>query len=99
MIYHVTTPAEWEAAQQSGAYAAASLSSEGFIHLSQEHQVAGVLDRYYQGMKDLVLLHVQEELLSAPLKFELSPSIGEEFPHVYGLINLDAVVKVTPIES
>ena len=99
MIYHVTTNAEWETAQQSGLYEAASLSIEGFIHLSQEHQLKGVLERYYQGKSNLVMLHVQEDLLTVPLKFELSPSIGEEFPHVYGAINLDAVVKVTSIES
>lgn len=99
MIYHVTTRALWDSANENGAYEAASLHLEGFIHLSQEHQVQGVLERYYQGVNDLLLLHVEETLLTSPLKYEMSPSIGEAFPHAYGPINLDAVMNVTPIAS
>jgi len=43
IIYHVTTAEEWKAAQEKGVYEAASLKAEGFIHCSEEHQVAGVL--------------------------------------------------------
>ena len=94
MIYHVTTNENWSKALVNGYYEAPSLPTEGFIHMSKQEQVAGVLQRYYSGMKDLVLLHVDEALLSAPLKYEHSPSVQQEFPHVYGKLNLDAVVKV-----
>jgi uncharacterized protein (DUF952 family) len=94
MIYHITTKAEWQAAEQKGFYEAPSLHTEGFIHTSEEAQLQGVLDRYYQGKKDLILLHINEERLTSPLKYELAKSVGEEFPHIYGAINLDAVDKV-----
>ena len=93
MIYHVTTLASWEQAKALGYYEAPSLHTEGFIHLSQAHQVAGVLLRYYKGMRELLLLHVEEALLDAPLKYEHSPSVGESFPHVFGRINLSAITK------
>lgn len=97
MIYHVVTAVLWEAARKAGYYEAASLKDEGFIHTSTEHQVQGVLQRYYQNQQNLLLLHIDESKLLAALKYELAPSVNEEFPHIFGRLNLDAVVKVTEI--
>jgi uncharacterized protein (DUF952 family) len=93
MIYHVTKKEDWEKAVLKGYYEAASLHSEGFIHNSTMNQVAAVLDRYYKNEKNLLLLHIDETKLTAPLKYELAPSVNEMFPHVFGPINLDAVIK------
>lgn len=94
MIYHITTKSEWEFALSIGKYEASSLQTEGFIHMSHEHQIEGVLSRYFQGKTDLVRLTVDETKIIAEIKNELSPSLQESFPHVYGAINLDAVVDV-----
>ena len=94
MIYHVVTEPNWQNALQQGFYEADSLAKEGFIHTSKATQVAGVLERYYQGQSNLLLLHIEEEKLTAPLKYELAPSDNEEFPHIYGKLNLNAVTKV-----
>ena len=93
MIYHVTSVQAWEAAVKAGYYEAASLATEGFIHLSTKEQVAGVLDRYYKEQQGLLLLQVDESKITAPLKYELAPSVNEAFPHIYGRLNLDAVVN------
>ncbi len=98
MIYHVTTKQQWEAALRKGCYEAPSLASEGFIHMSRQQQVAGVLQRYYQNTPDLLLLHINETKLTAELKFELAPSVNEEFPHLYGPLNLEAVAGVAEIK-
>jgi len=97
MIYHVTTSIAWNEALSKGFYEADSLATEGFIHMSHKEQVAGVLDRYYKNATGLVLLHIDESLLTASLKYELSPSINEEFPHLFGPLNCDAVVSVEAI--
>lgn len=97
MIYHVVTEQNWQKALQQGFYEADSLHTEGFIHTSKEEQVAGVLQRYYQGQANLLLLHIDETKLTAPLKYELAPSVNEEFPHIYGRLNLEAVIKTTAI--
>jgi uncharacterized protein (DUF952 family) len=94
MIYHVVTKASWQNALQQGFYEADSLAKEGFIHTSKAEQVAGVLERYYQDQSNLFLLHIDEEKLTAPLKYELAPSVNEEFPHIYGRLNLEAVAKI-----
>ena len=98
IIFHLTLKSDWESAQKKGFYEPSSLHTEGFIHCSTETQVAGVLERYYQGVKGLVLLTLNSEMLTSELKFELAPSVNESFPHIYGPINLNAVIEVKAIE-
>jgi len=93
MIYHITSQAEWASALETGKYEAQSLHTEGFIHMSSQAQLAGVIDRYYKGKKGLVLLHIDEAKLHQPIQYDLAPSINEYFPHIYSHINVDAVVK------
>ncbi len=97
MIYHVVTTANWKAALAQGYYEADSLATEGFIHTSKENQVKGVLERYYQHQTNLLLLHIDETKLTAELRYELAPSVNEEFPHIFGRLNIDAVINATPL--
>lgn len=97
MIYHVVTAANWKAALAQGYYEADSLATEGFIHASKESQVKGVLERYYQNQTNLLLLHIDETKLTTELKYELAPSVNEAFPHIFGRLNIDAVINATPL--
>ena len=96
MIYNVTTRADWPQQANAATYEAASLHTEGFIHLSEAHQVAGVLHRYYQNTPDLLLLHVDPDKLAAELKYEPATS-NKLFPQLYGPIDKIAIVEVEPI--
>ena len=96
MIFHITTRAEWDAAVRDGEYTAPSLATEGFIHLSNRHQVAGVANAVYRGVPDLVLLCVDPERLAAPLRYEPGEHADERFPHLYGPLELSAVSDVLP---
>jgi uncharacterized protein (DUF952 family) len=96
MIYHITKSHDWLSQKDSDAFSAADLQREGFIHCCTKEQVPDVLERYFNGQKDLVVLHINEEKLSSPLKYEPSTN-NEEFPHVYGPINKSAVVEVRDI--
>ena len=94
IIYHVTTLPEWDAAKKKGAYESPSLNLEGFIHCSEAHQVAGVLERYFSEKSSLVKLVIDTDKLTSRYVQEWSPSVMDTFPHIYGPINLDAVVGV-----
>jgi len=102
MIFHITTRADWETAQAKGEYIADSLRLEGFIHCSNLAQILPVAEKYYKGQNGLVLLMIEPTLLSSTLKWEdpsggtppLGVPEGDQFPHIYGPINLDAVVNV-----
>lgn len=99
IIYHITSRQEWEMSRVNGYYEAASLQHEGFIHCSEEQQVHGVLNRYFSGQKDLLKLVIDTDKLTSLLKYEVAPSVNEEFPHIYGPINFDAVVSVETVND
>ena len=102
MIFHITHSQDWESAQAKGEYIAESLHTEGFIHCSTISQVLPVADKFYGDHNSLILLMIEPTLLSSTLKWE-APSGGtpppgvpesDQFPHIYGPINLDAVINV-----
>ena len=94
IIHHLTGRDAWAAAQADGVYEAPSLADEGFIHCSaDEAQALRVAERLYSGVTGLQLLDVDTEKLNAEVKRDPSRS-GEVYPHIYGKINLDAVVRV-----
>ena len=97
IIYHVATAASWNAAKEKGFYGHPSLEKEGFIHCSQDHQVAGVLERYFKGQAGLVKLVIDTDRLSSKYVFDWSPSSQDTFPHIYGPINTDAVIEMVAI--
>ncbi|WP_129671279.1 DUF952 domain-containing protein [Candidatus Chloroploca sp. Khr17] len=92
-ILHLAHAAAWAEAQRLGFYAPLSLDSEGFIHFSTEVQLPGVVERFYKHQPDMVLLVVAVDRLEAELRYEEAEP-GEAFPHLYGPLNLDAVVEV-----
>lgn len=107
MIYHITERPAWSEARERGDYRAESLETEGFIHCSTDSQVLPVAETFYKGQSGLLLLVIEPSLLASELKWE-PPSggtppagvpDGDLFPHVYGPINLDAVVRVVDLEA
>ena len=94
IIYHVTTAAEWNAAQEKRSYEAPSLKSEGFIHCSEQHQLEGVLERYFENKTGLVKLVIDTSKLTSRYVQEWSPSLRDTFPHIYGPVNADAVIDI-----
>jgi uncharacterized protein (DUF952 family) len=103
VIFHIADRDRWLAAQADGQYTASTLdrelADEGFIHLSTAAQLQGVLQRFYVGVPNLVLLHVDEALLTAPLRYEVVADVPEPFPHLYGPLNTDAVIQVDEMTS
>ena len=99
LTYHLT-PREWfEASAPNAALGAPSLAGEGFIHFADVDQVVGVANRAFRGERDLVLLCVSPERLTADVKREYAEDAGEAFPHLYGALNLDAVVQVVALSE
>ena len=96
MLFHITERSSWQAAKEKGSYQAPSLATEGFIHLSKKEQVVETANRFYKGQSGLVLLGIEPDRLQGELRYdEVAHGI---FPHLYGVLNLDAVVQVWPFE-
>jgi uncharacterized protein (DUF952 family) len=104
-ILHLASNDAWLAAVEKGAYYADSLSTEGFIHCSKPSQIVEVANAFYRGQGGLVLLVIDPSKLKSELKWEppAEPAptharAADLFPHIYGPLNLDAVIKVVAFE-
>lgn len=98
-ILHATPRTSWTAAQAVGAYTADSLAGEGFIHCSTADQILRVANLLFRGQRGLVLLVIDPARLTSALRWEPGVDLaGERFPHVYGPIDLQAVVAVLAFE-
>jgi glutathione S-transferase len=102
VIYHLTSRSDWAQAREAGDYRVSTLGrtlrEEGFIHCSRAGQVAGVANRFYRGQAELVLLTIDEQRVGPEVRHEAVPGSAEPFPHIYGPLNLDAVVEAVPFE-
>jgi uncharacterized protein (DUF952 family) len=96
-IYHIVTPEEWGKACQSGTYTAPSLQAEGFIHFSYLDQVLATAERYYSHIPDLLVLKVDIGKLTVAMKVEQATH-GGWYPHLYGELNLSAVIGYHPLK-
>ena len=88
----------WESAQKKGSYDFDALKTEGFIHCSLKDQVVKVANSRFRGRQDLILLQIDEAKITADVIYENLEGGHEKFPHIYGPLNLDAVLKVFPFD-
>lgn len=98
MIYHITTHTEWQQAQKNGEYIPKAFPSDGFIHCSDHYQIEDTANRFYTSTPDLIVLEIDPDKLVAPLVYENLEGGEMTFPHVYGHLNLDAVVSAFEFE-
>lgn len=68
-----------------------SLEEEGFVHLSEQHQLPGTLDTHFEGSQALCLLELDADRVGPEVDWEPSRG-GESFPHLYREIERADVV-------
>jgi predicted cupin superfamily sugar epimerase/uncharacterized protein (DUF952 family) len=102
-VFHICARQAMTDARAHGEYRAASLDTEGFIHLSRAHQVVPTAQAYYRGVPDLVLLVIDPTLLTARVVYEPPAPLASDapkpasdalYPHCYGAVDLAAIVDV-----
>ncbi|MEO6115050.1 MAG: DUF952 domain-containing protein [Pseudolysinimonas sp.] len=104
-IFHVTTVAEWEAAEAVGSYRmstkGATLDEVGFIHASSAEQLPRVAAFLYSGTDaGLVVLELDDDgIRRSGIRIPWEDGgAGELFPHIYGAIETASVIAVHPAE-
>jgi uncharacterized protein (DUF952 family) len=98
MIYHLTEPDRWARSQAEGVHTGSSrgieLADEGFIHCSTAEQWPVVRGLFYADVEQLLLLHIDEDLVGSEIVYEQLGDAPAAFPHIYGPLPLSAVVAV-----
>lgn len=92
MLFHIASATDW--ARRNDTYTPSSLDGDGFIHCSTRTQVEAVAKRLFCGKHDLLLLTIDPSLVQAQIRYENLEGGHEQFPHIYGPLNIDAVVTV-----
>jgi uncharacterized protein (DUF952 family) len=97
VIYHMCRSQEWQDALAAGSYAGSSQdAADGFIHFSTAAQVVESAAKHRAGQCGLVLLAVDAARLGTVLRWEPSRG-GQLFPHLYGALPVEAVVRVADL--
>ena len=103
-IFHIATVADWEAAKRTGTYTTSTrgrtLAEEWFIHASHEDLWQQVKATFYADTTEpLVLLAIDPGRLTSPVVEEVPEGADRAFPHIYGPLNADAVVRAIPLDA
>jgi uncharacterized protein (DUF952 family) len=96
LIFKIVPRAEWESCGETYRGSAHD-QADGFLHFSTHPQLPETLKRYYAGQTGLLLVAVKADALGAALKWEHSPSRGEDFPHLYAALPRSAVTWTAPL--
>jgi uncharacterized protein (DUF952 family) len=104
LIYHVTEASTWAQARAAGDYRASTrgrtLTEVGFIHCSLGAVANDILNAFYRDAdEDLVVLAIDEERVKPEIRYERVDTSEHLFPHIYGPLNLDAVVGVIQVAA
>ena len=99
MIYKILPASLWAEALSTGSLRGSPLDlADGFIHFSTAFQVRDTAAKHFAGVRDLVLVAVDPEVLGTALEWEPSRD-GALFPHLYAplAVKLAAWVRPLPI--
>ena len=94
LAYKVLTSDQMAALLADGTFSGSPVDlADGFIHMSTAEQLAETVARHFAGQQGLHVVAVDLAMLGHAVRWERSRG-GALFPHVYGAINIEAVVKV-----
>ncbi|HEX3077089.1 MAG TPA: DUF952 domain-containing protein [Lachnospiraceae bacterium] len=96
IILHCMKKKTWEKVKNDVSFGKESLQVEGFLHCSQIEYWWRIAPNFRSVEEELVLLCINTEKLSSEIKWEDGDNCGRSYPHVYGEINMNAVVAVLP---
>ena len=98
-IYKICPASAWREAERQGVYrGSADDARDGFIHFSHASQVAETARKHFFGQTGLFLIAVDADALGEALRWE--PSRNDElFPHLYGELDLGAVIGVLDMHA
>lgn len=93
-IFHIAKGDAWDQALITGSYRPEGFESEGFIHCSTCEQVIRVANLRFRGQLGLVLLEIDTDKVGYEIRYENLEGGLQLFPHIYGELSPEAVVRV-----
>ena len=98
IAYKVLTTDQFEQMRRDGYFHGAPVDiADGYIHMSSASQLGATIDKHFGNRTDLVLAAVNLAGLGDAVRWEPSRG-GQLFPHLYGVLPMEAVVAFGPME-
>jgi uncharacterized protein (DUF952 family) len=97
-IFHFISRSDLERDFSGGVLEVPSLESQGFIHCSKLDQVIGVANFIAPYNEEMQLLEIDEEKVIPEVRYENQDGGEQLFPHIYGLLNREAIVVIHKLE-
>ena len=107
VIVHLVPASEWPGIDAAAEYRPATLEASGYVHCVAPGRTVAVAEALFSGRDDLLAVCLDADRLDAPVRYETADTPSDDgdadggdtvddFPHVYGPLNADAVVAVVP---
>jgi uncharacterized protein (DUF952 family) len=94
IIYHIAPREAWDDGKNAGRYAPDALLMDGSIPCSTRSQLISVANMIFSGRQGLVLLYIDSAKVKPEIRYLDMDGKEPIGPHIYGPLNLDAVVRV-----
>ena len=89
LIFKIIPAGEWEETEKAGIYYGSEHDNrDGFLHFSTAAQLQETIRRHYAGAWSVVVIAVKAAAMGEALKYEHSATRGEDFPHLYGPLDI-----------
>lgn len=85
------------ALEADGNYIGQSLLKGKFIHACTKELALRIVEKFNQ--PDLYQVWLETDLLEAPILFEDKADNKYYYPHIYGLINVSAIIDIQQIDA
>lgn len=95
-IIHSLKEDIWNAYKNKKYYGESSIHKCGFIHCSEISTYKWVAPNFANETDKYVILVIDTDRLENKVVWEDLGNFGVEYPHIYGLLNTDAIVEVVP---
>lgn len=99
LIFHVVKKEDWKLQKKDSRYHPESIDTEGFIHCSPGREIEEVTNRLFKGESDILLIIINTTLVEPEIRYENSGDSDTKYPHIYGPLNMDAVIDKIELAS
>lgn len=75
------------------------ICDDGFIHACFKEQFHLIVPRFKGNEGNYIVMEIDTDKLISEVRLEFSSSLKQDFPHIYGRINKEAVIKVKSLDE
>lgn len=97
LTFHLVSKKYFDSLDPNLHYRPEAFNRNGFIHCTDNPaEMARVANRFYKAeTSPHFYLYIDKERVHAPVRYE---DEGQKYPHIYGGLNRDAIVKIVVAE-